>query len=225
MTDTQKPLSWIGAIDKPVGISSYDVIRELKHVLPPKTKIGHGGTLDPLASGILVIGIGKATKQLSTFLLGTDKEYVTTVELGAWSESDDAEGPIHIVDAAQKPSLDEVEFALQHFVGTIQQRPPAYSAVKIGGKPAYEHARDGKKVEIAEKTITIDAIKLISYKYPYIEFSVACKSGVYIRSLARDLGEKLGTRGYVTALRRTRVGEYTEDKALTLEKAKNFFKS
>ena len=202
------------AIYKPFGITSYDVIRVLKKSFPGE-KIGHGGTLDPRAEGVLVVAVGRdATKQLHTVLNGTDKEYEATIELGKVSETDDAEGPITDYSELQqavarsKPTLEDIKMALSSFVGDIQQIPPQYSAVKVKGMSAYARARKGEKVVLEPKTVHIFVIDIESYEYPVVKIRVVCGSGVYIRSLARDLGSKLRTGAYLTGLVRTRVGTF-----------------
>ncbi len=202
---------------KPVGISSYDVIRELKKHFPGE-KIGHGGTLDPRAEGVLVIAIGKEhTKNLQTVLKGTDKEYEAIIELGKVSETDDSEGPVTQGNSDIKPSEDDVRNKLQLFIGDIQQTPPKYSAVKIKGVTAYKRARRGEEVVLEPKTVTINAIEVLEYSYPFLTIRVECGSGVYIRSLARDIGEKLKTGAYLKALKRTAVGEFVAHNAHKLD--------
>lgn len=208
----------IHAVYKPVGMSSYDVIRELKKIFPGE-KIGHGGTLDPLAEGVLVVGIGKdATRSLHEVLKGTDKTYEAVFELGKTSETDDSEGPIETSYNGSPPSLGEVESCVQSFIGDIQQTPPKYSAIKIKGVPAYKRARRGEEFKIEPKNITIHDISIESYDYPFLTITVTSASGVYIRSLARDIGEKLGTGAYMKSLKRTAVGSYTLDEAIDLLK-------
>jgi len=208
----------IFAIYKPKGITSYDVVRVLKHRFPGE-KIGHGGTLDPLAEGVLVIAVGReATKKLHTVLNGTEKEYEVTIELGKVSATDDAEGPIAIYMpyVSKEPTLSEIEIILQKFKGDIEQIPPQYSAVKVQGKTAYSRARGGETTTLAPKNVHIQSIDIVSYHYPMLSLKIVCGSGVYIRSIARDLGEALKTGGYVTALKRTRVGTFVSGKALPL---------
>lgn len=204
---------------KPLGISSYDVIRQLKRAFPGQ-KIGHGGTLDPLAEGVLVVAIGSAyTKQLSEVLKGTEKVYEAVVRLGEISETDDSEGPIKGSDPKKVgPSFTqpELEKILSFFVGTIQQTPPKYAAIKIGGVPAYKRARRGEEVIPEPKTVHIERIALLSYVYPDVTLEVTCGSGTYIRALARDMGEKLGCGAYLKALKRTRVGQFTAEEACVL---------
>ncbi len=211
------------SIYKPLGITSYDVIRVLKRYFPGE-KIGHGGTLDPLAEGVLVVAVGReATKQLHSVLNGTQKEYKARIELGKVSETDDAEGPISSYSDTTTeliPTQSELESALKHFIGNITQTPPMYSAVKVNGMTAYRRARKGENVELAPKQVHIENITLISYQYPHVEISVSCGSGVYIRALARDLGTFMKTGAYLTGLKRTRVGDFTSDKALELDSFK-----
>lgn len=209
------------AIYKPRGITSYDVIRVLKRIFPGE-KIGHGGTLDPLAEGVLVVAVGRdATKQLHNVLNGTEKEYETTIELGKVSETDDSEGPITTFHKpiSNEPTHVEISRALQEFTGDVDQVPPQYSAVKVQGKTAYKRAREGETTTLAPKKVHISSIDILSYTYPMLTIRVVCGSGVYIRSIARDLGEALQTGAYVTHLKRTRVGEFTVDTAQHLPKS------
>lgn len=209
---------------KPTGMSSYDVIRKLKNKYPGE-KIGHGGTLDPLAEGVLVIGIGKEdTKRLHEVLNGAKKTYETTIKLGEVSETDDAEGPIRPYKGLPRqsgvapiPNKKDVVTTLKSFTGEIDQIPPRYSAVKINGTPAYKRARRGERFTLAPKQVTIDSIDLIEYHYPLLTLRVVTGPGVYVRSLARDIGEKLSTGGYITQLVRTAVGSYSIDSITNLK--------
>ncbi|PIZ62984.1 tRNA pseudouridine(55) synthase TruB [Candidatus Roizmanbacteria bacterium CG_4_10_14_0_2_um_filter_39_13] len=205
------------SVYKPKGITSYDVIRKLKEKYP-REKIGHGGTLDPLAEGVLVVGIGReGTRQLQIILKGTKKTYEATIELGKTSLTDDSEGPIintnnsHIV-----PTEQELIAVLSSFKGTTLQTPPKYSAVKINGVPAYKRARRGEQFVLQPKNIIIHSIKLLKYDFPHVQIEVACESGVYIRSLARDVGTKLKVGAYVSSLIRTAVGSYTRNDSINL---------
>ncbi|MCA9371486.1 tRNA pseudouridine(55) synthase TruB [Candidatus Woesebacteria bacterium] len=201
---------------KPKGMSSYDVIRLLKRKFPHE-KIGHGGTLDPLAEGVLVIAIGKEyTKKLQTILKGTRKTYITVIELGKISETDDGEGVIKPVPEAVPPTQEHVDSYVQSFVGHIQQVPPRYSAVKIDGEPAYKRARRGENFTLKPKRVVIEKIDVLKYEYPFLTLNVVCQSGVYIRSLARDIGEKLETGGYMKSLVRKAVGHYSSNDAIEL---------
>jgi tRNA pseudouridine55 synthase len=204
------------AINKPAGPTSYDVVRIIRQITHER-RVGHAGTLDPLASGVLVVGIGKGTKQLQQYQ-EMDKEYQTTVLLGVTSKTDDEEGEKTFQEIHQPPTLTDIEQALINFKGDIQQQPPIYSAIKIHGKPAYRYARQGRSVHLGPRSVTINNIEIMKYKWPKLNLLVQCNSGVYIRSLARDIGEKLKTGGYMASLVRTRVGIFTIDKALTLEK-------
>ena len=198
--------------------TAYEIIRTIKKTCPNR-KVGHGGTLDPLAEGVLVVAIGREfTKKLHTVLKNTSKTYEVGIYLGKWSETDDAEGPFHTVDVKKEPSMQDVTRALAQFVGKILQKPPIYSAVKLHGTPAYKRARRGEKIEIKEKTVTIESIVLNSYTYPHLTCTVVCGSGVYMRSLARDVGQLFETGAYVESLLRTRVGAYDLSKALQIGK-------
>lgn len=221
MTKIMSIKKGISAIYKPLGITSYDVIRILKRIFPGE-KIGHGGTLDPLAEGVLVVAVGReVTKQLHAVLNGTEKEYVTTIELGKSSATDDAEGPIkpYMPLVTKEPTLQDISSVMQKFVGNIEQVPPQYSAVKVQGKTAYSRARGGEIPVLASKKVHISSIDIEEYHYPMLRLRIVCGSGVYIRSIARDLGEALHTGGYVTALTRTRVGTFTKETAITVSSA------
>lgn len=208
-------------VDKPAGWTSFDVVAkirgQIKHSYltrgekPTKRqlKVGHAGTLDPFATGLLVILLGDATKKAGEFLK-LDKEYEATIRLGASSTTGDPEGEITEISGVI-PSREEVEAAIEKFRGTISQRPPIFSAIKIDGKRAYKLARDGKDVEIPERHITIHSLEIVDYSYPELKIRTHVSSGTYIRSLAVDIGEALGTGAYCSALRRTRVAEYNID--------------
>ena len=198
----------IFAVYKPVGMSSYDLIRSLKKHFPGE-KIGHGGTLDPLADGVLVVGVGReATRQLGTVLRGTDKVYEVDITLGMVSETDDAEGPLKKSYDGKPIEQSNIRKVIKKYIGDIQQVPPKYSAIKIAGQPAYKRARKGEDFHIEPKQVTIHDIEILEYAYPHLKLKVTTASGVYIRSLARDIGEALGTGAYVQSLTRTAVGDY-----------------
>lgn len=186
---------------------------------PKRIKVGHGGTLDPLATGVLVVLVGQATKLCDQIMVG-EKEYEATVDLSAVSATDDAEGPIMPVVGFVAPTRAAIEAVLPGFVGDIQQCPPAFSAVHIGGERAYDLARRGKidssSTLLGARSVRIEAIRIVSYEAPLLTIHVTSGKGVYIRSLARDLGRALGVGGYLTALRRTRVGRYTVEAARTM---------
>lgn len=219
----------IFAIYKPVGITSHDVVNIVRKKTGVK-RVGHGGTLDPLAQGVLVIAVGREnTKKLYEYVKG-EKEYVAEIKLGFESTTDDEEGEKIEINIKLKPTLEEVEQTLKKFVGKIKQVPPIYSAIKIMGKPAYKLARalQGRtlpgpdpateKIKLEPRIVEIKEIKLLLYKYPVIQLKVTTGPGVYIRSLARDLGEKLATGGYLKSLIRTKVGEFTLENSLDIKK-------
>lgn len=200
-------------IDKPRGISSRHAVDRVQKALPKGTRIGHTGTLDPLASGVLVLALNQATR-LTEYVQQQTKEYRAGVRFGATSATDDAEGPIAVASDAVLPSREQLDAALARFVGTIEQTPPAFSAAHVDGQRAYRIARKGKSVDLKPKPVRIDRIELLSYAPPAAELSVVCGKGTYIRSLARDLGGELGCGAYLTSLQRTRVGAFHLDDAL-----------
>lgn len=201
-------------IDKPAGITSFDIIRALRRTTDVR-KIGHAGTLDPAATGLMLMLFGTATKQASTFS-GLDKTYVAEMTLGATSTTGDGEGELTAVSDRQ-PSKEELEAALKHFVGEITQTPSQYSAIKVGGVRAYKLARAGKDVAMPPRQVTIYEVKLLDYNYPTIRFEARVSSGTYIRTLAEDIGQELTTGAYLSGLRRTSIGDYTikESRALS----------
>jgi tRNA pseudouridine55 synthase len=198
-------------VDKPSGWTSHDVVAKVRGILKQsginKPKVGHTGTLDPLATGLLVLVIGNYTKRAQEFSK-LDKTYGVTMKLGETSTTGDEEGVKKLV-SKRVPSSEEVQAAIKEFIGEIEQVPPAYSAVKVGGKRAYKLARAGQKVEIEPRKVKIYSIEKIVYKYPLVSFTAKVSSGTYIRSLAEDLGQKLTTGAYLTALRRTEVGKFS----------------
>lgn len=216
------------AIYKPKGMTSHDVVNIIRKKSGIK-RVGHGGTLDPLAEGVLVIGIGRsATKTLDTYTLG-EKEYEAVIKLGETSTTDDEEGEKHpFKDGPFKvrPSAQEVKDVLRLFVGKIQQTPPIYSAIKIKGKPAYKYARTGKNDDVfmnqfintKTREVEITNIRLVTYHYPLVTLIIECNKGVYIRSLARDIGEKLGTGAYLADLKRTKVGKFQLNDCIKIPK-------
>ena len=215
-------------INKPLHITSMDVIRKLRKITHVK-KIGHAGTLDPLASGVLLVAIGKYTKKINE-LMGLKKGYKTTINLSAYSTTDDAEGEKTEIKNPKIPSLEKIEKTIKdHFIGKIEQTPPIYSAIKINGKRAYDLARDGKKPEMKSRTIEIYKIKIKKYEYPYLTIKVECSKGTYIRSLGKDIGTKLGLAGYLTKLKRTKIGDFkikdsVKLDSLTSDNWKNYLK-
>lgn len=201
-------------VDKPVGPTSHDVIDSLRKLTGIR-KIGHAGTLDPLASGLLIIGVGAATKQLSS-LVGQDKTYEGEITLGRSSTTDDAEGELTNV-SDREPGDSELKEALAGLTGELFQLPPAYSARKQGGVKGYEAARQGRALSLEPRAVTVYSLELTGYAYPTLTFRAGVSSGTYIRSLARDLGEVLGTGAYLSALRRTEIGEYRLQDATSVE--------
>jgi tRNA pseudouridine55 synthase len=195
-------------IYKPKGPTSHDIVDQVRRVTGVK-KVGHAGTLDPLAEGVLVVAVGReATKQISS-IVKTEKEYIAEIKLGETSTTDDEEGEKNETPNSkiQIPKETIVE-ALKGFVGEIEQIPPIYSAIKVKGKSAYKYARKGEDLKLEPRNVLIKEIQVLKYEWPILELRVVSGSGVYIRSLARDVGEKLGVGGYLASLKRTRVGEY-----------------
>ena len=200
-------------------MTSHDVVGRCRRIFGTR-KVGHAGTLDPMATGVLVIGIERATKILG-LLSGTSKSYVATIRLGRSTTTDDAEGDV----VSDVPATDVTDSAIRDGIaalrGEIAQRPSAVSAIKVGGKRAYQRVREGEEVELAPRTVRIDRFEVLAIRregaFVDIDVDVDCSSGTYIRALARDLGETLGVGGHLTALRRTRVGRYGLDHARTLE--------
>ncbi len=206
-------------IDKPKGMTSHDVVERVREITREK-KVGHGGTLDPNATGLLVVGVGReSTKKLGEIAKNTRKTYEAEIFLGEERDTDDSEGIV--ISKARHvlvPSKNEIEDILYSFIGNQEQVPPKYSAIRISGKKAYELARKGKRVKLKPRTISICKLKLLRYKYPLLSIEVEVSSGTYIRSLARDIGRKLGMGAYLKELRRLQVGKYAVSDAVTLEK-------
>jgi tRNA pseudouridine55 synthase len=208
-------------IDKQQGFTSMDVCAIVRARLrragaPKRIKVGHAGTLDPMATGLLVILIGKATRLCDQFM-ASQKRYEATIDLSRHSTTDDAEGDLTPAAVAHVPSEQEVRPAAAAFVGVIQQRPPQFSAMSVGGKRAYDLAREGKHVELAARPVRIDEFVIRSFAWPLLEVTITCGKGTYIRSIARDLGAALKTGGLLTALRRTRSGQFDVSQAHRLD--------
>jgi tRNA pseudouridine55 synthase len=203
-------------LDKPVGITSRGAVDRALRWFPAKTKIGHTGTLDPLASGVLVLCVGHTTR-LTEYVQDMAKTYVAELILGARSLTDDAEGPISPSAVERLPDRTEVETALSSFLGSIEQVPPGFSAAKVAGRRAYALARRGMAVELTPRTVRIDRIDMSEFAYPHLRIEVQCGKGTYIRSLARDVGEYLGCGAYVGGLRRIRVGPFSPEAAVPLD--------
>lgn len=206
---------WL-VIDKPLGLTSTQTLGRVKYLIKPK-KAGHGGTLDPLATGILPIALGEATKTVNWIMDGT-KVYEFTVRWGAATDTEDAEGDV-IATSDIRPTREQITAALPAFTGEIEQIPPKYSAIKIDGERAYDLARDGADVDMPARTVRIDALHLLDMPDPdHAVFQCVCGKGTYIRSLARDLAQHLGTVGHIATLRRTACGPFDEKDAISLEK-------
>lgn len=214
-------------VDKPVGWTSFDVVAKIRGAIraqytargqkPTKRqlKVGHTGTLDPFATGLLIILLGDACSRTNEFLK-LDKVYEATVELGKTSTTGDPEGEIRIADSRQ-PTANEVREVLSRFTGEIEQIPPAFSAIKVNGKRAYDLARKGEDVVIPPRTVTVYSLELLSYEYPLLTVRTHVSSGTYIRTLAEDIGTALGTGAYCTTLRRTQIAEYSIGDAGSVE--------
>jgi tRNA pseudouridine55 synthase len=212
-------------IDKPSGWTSFDVVNKVRHIIQDsglsasnkkRFPVGHAGTLDPLATGLMLVMVGDYTKRAMEFTK-LDKTYVVTARLGQTSTTGDEEGEKTTISSAQ-PTKAAIQAALQQFLGEIEQTPPIYSAVKVNGKRAYQLARAGKTPEIKPRLVKIYSITEVNYHYPEVSFTVSVSSGTYIRSLVEDLGKALGTGAYTAQLRRTKVAHYDVAEALAVNK-------
>jgi len=204
-------------VDKPKGWTSHDVVAWVRRTLKVR-RVGHTGTLDPLATGVLVLALGQATKFIS-FLDEAEKEYMVTLRLGASTDTDDAEGKI-IAQKGVPEGLSREKFVevCRAFTGEVMQRPPLFSAIHYRGRRLYELARKGKQVEVPPKRVFIYSLEVLDFDLPYVQLRVKCSKGTYMRSLVRDIGEVLECGAYVEALRRTRSGPFREEQALSLRK-------
>ena len=206
-------------VDKPSGLTSHDVVGRCRRIFSTR-KVGHAGTLDPMATGVLVVGIERATKILG-LLTATDKTYAATIRLGQTTTTEDADGEVLQTVSASEVTDDGIEAAVAALRGEISQIPSAVSAIKVGGKRAYQLAREGQTVELAARPVRIDRFEVCDVRRSAevidVDVEVDCSSGTYIRALARDIGEALGVGGHLTALRRTRVGRFGLDEARTLD--------
>ncbi|MEM6504508.1 MAG: tRNA pseudouridine(55) synthase TruB [Planctomycetota bacterium] len=215
-------LSGLLVIDKPLGWSSMTVCRKVRSAAggrvkgPNKLKVGHAGTLDPLATGVLVVCIGKATRHVEQ-VMGQGKVYEAAIDLSAFTASDDGEMPREEVQVDRLPTDGQIDAALVQQTGLIEQVPPNFSAVHIDGQRAYKAARQGEPLDLKPRQVRIDAIERLAYDWPVLRLRIACGKGTYIRSIARDLGRLLHTGGHLTALRRTAVGGYTVDQAFPVD--------
>ncbi|OAV75863.1 tRNA pseudouridine synthase B [Bacteroidales bacterium Barb7] len=212
--------------NKPYGWTSFDLVNKFRYRLSQalkvkKIKVGHAGTLDPLATGVMILCTGKATKRIDEFQ-GQTKEYVATLKLGETTPSFDLEKAVDAVYPTAHITRETVEQALQSFTGTIRQIPPVFSACKVEGKRAYELARKGEEVELKAKTLVIDEIELLEYALPVVKIRVVCSKGTYIRALARDIGTALQSGAHLIALERTRIGGVTLDRCLSVDDMEAF---
>ncbi|WP_299530899.1 tRNA pseudouridine(55) synthase TruB [Ulvibacterium sp.] len=205
-------------IDKPLGWSSFQAVNKIKWALRKKfhlkkIKVGHAGTLDPLATGLLLICTGRFTKKIEE-LQGQKKEYTGTITLGATTPSYDLETEIDTVFPVDHITKEVVHLAMEKFIGEIEQRPPVFSALKKDGKRLYEYAREGKEIQVKKRKVVISEFEIKTMDLPILEFRVVCSKGTYIRSLAHDFGKSLDSGGYLSDLRRTKIGAYNVNKAV-----------
>ncbi|MHA6625992.1 tRNA pseudouridine(55) synthase TruB [Pseudonocardia sichuanensis] len=209
------PAPGLVVVDKPAGLTSHDVVARLRRILRTR-KVGHAGTLDPMATGVLVCGVDRGTKLLGHLALDT-KAYTATIRLGAATSTDDAEG--EVLATADASGVDDAAIAtgIAALTGSIEQVPSTVSAIKVDGKRAYALARAGEEVVLAARPVTVSEFTLLQRRGTDLDVTVTCSSGTYVRALARDLGAALGVGGHLTALRRTRVGPFTLERARTLE--------
>ena len=218
MTDTDFLEGQIILLDKPLDWTSFQAVNKLKFKLkkefnlPKKFKIGHAGTLDPRATGLLIVCTGKFTKIIPE-IQDAPKEYFTEIKIGVQTESYDTEKPEILQEDISNITEEQIKETLEKFVGEIDQKPPIFSAIKIEGNRAYDLARAGKEVEMKSRKTTINYIKDIEIELPFVRFTVGCSKGTYIRSLAHDIGQDLEVGAYLTNLRRTKIGEYTIENA------------
>lgn len=210
-------------IDKPLKWSSFDAINKIKWSIK-KVKIGHCGTLDPLATGLLICCTGKMTKQITTFQK-QEKEYTGTFTLGATTPTYDLESEPENFKDYSSISEEQIKRTVQQFLGEIQQIPPIHSAIKKDGKPVYKLARAGKEVQLDPRTITIQEFEIVAINLPIVSFRVVCSTGTYIRSLAHDFGQTLGCGAYLSSLRRTKIGQYSVTDAWTVEEWVDYIKA
>ncbi len=207
--------SGIFAFYKPKGISSFKFLEKIKRFSEIK-KIGHAGTLDPLACGILVVGLGRENCRKLSKIVKKEKEYIAVIKLGTNSTTDDEEGKKTDILIVKKPDLKKIKKTLDKFKGNKKQKPPIFSAIKINGLPAYKLARRGQKVDLKTRLVELKQIKLLEYRWPYLKIKITTGPGFYVRSLARDVGKKLKTGGYLTDLERTRVGDFSKKRCLKI---------
>lgn len=215
--------------DKPLLWTSFQLVSKFRYKLTKrlgvkKIKVGHAGTLDPLATGVLIVCTGKATKRIEEFQ-HLQKEYIATLKLGETTPSFDLETKVDALYPSQHINESLVREVLKQFIGEIQQVPPAFSACKVNGERAYDLARNGEQVELKAKTLVIDEIELLDYRFPEITIRVVCSKGTYIRALARDIGVALSSGAHLIGLRRTRIGDITSDQCLKVEDMDHFLEN
>lgn len=208
-------------LNKPYEWTSFDLVNKIKFKIKhklrvKKIKVGHAGTLDPLATGLMIVCVGKYTKQIDSYQSQV-KEYIATLQLGATTPSFDLETEIDQKYPTEHITRELIDDTLKGFIGTIEQRPPDYSAVKVNGKRAYEYARKGQEVEIKKKTLVIDEIEVLEFDKNILKIKVVCSKGTYIRALARDIGQALNSGAHLTALQRTQIGDFKIDDAIEIE--------
>lgn len=208
-------------VDKPAGMTSHDVVGRMRRIAKTR-KVGHAGTLDPMATGVLILGLGQATRLLGHLAL-KDKSYDATIRLGTTTTTDDAEGEVVETRSVDGASDEAIAAAMQRLTGDIMQVPSTVSAIKVDGVRAYKRARDGETVELAARPVKVEAFDLVERRGHELDVTVTCSTGTYVRALARDLGEALGVGAHLTALRRTRVGGFELDRARTLEELEERF--
>ena len=216
-------------IDKPLDWTSFQVVNKIRWIIKStygvkKIKVGHAGTLDPLATGLLIICTGKMTKSIEQFM-GQEKEYTGTFTLGATTPSYDLETPINMEFPIDHIDKEMLQATLSKFIGTIDQQPPVFSALKKDGKRLYEYAREGTQVEVPHRKVNVHDFNLTQIDLPNVDFRVSCSKGTYIRSLANDFGKALNSGAYVTGLRRTRIGDFNIEKALSIEGFENLLQN
>ncbi|MDD4819901.1 MAG: tRNA pseudouridine(55) synthase TruB [Flavobacteriales bacterium] len=207
-------------IDKPLTWTSFDVVNKMRYTLcrtyhTKKLKVGHAGTLDPLASGLLIVCAGKETKNIDLYQ-AREKEYTGTITLGACTPSYDAETEVTSGFPTEHITDQMIHATTKNFIGNIMQRPPVFSALMVDGKRAYQHARSGEQVEMTEREISISEFEITRIQMPEVDFRVVCSKGTYIRSLANDFGEAIGSKAYLSALRRTRIGQFCVSDAMDI---------
>jgi tRNA pseudouridine55 synthase len=201
---------------KPAGLTSRDVVDRVQRLVRP-AKAGHAGTLDPIATGVLVVCVGNGTR-LIEYVQQAAKRYRGTFQLGVSSPTEDIEGELTALDSPPQPTLEAVTAAAERFVGPIMQRPPAFSALKVDGKRAYALARRGQEFELQPRPVTIHALDVVAYDYPLLTLDISCGAGTYVRSLGRDLAEALGTSAVMTGLERTAIGPFTSETACPIDR-------